>query len=223
MALIFTSKSGARLVFAPFYPTHTLTLGAFYQLYFSHIYYAVIYQAHPRPSLYNSFYTVHNDCGYKRPGRGEQAPSFAWFVFSWAVGRHMVMIAAMSLRLLGTSWGTYTFVCPSPFALSKILTFTLVQASAAFPENTLASFEAAIRDGSEGIESGISLFFRFPPPPLCILPISRIVTRSDALLSGHRFTRGASKSRAYLLLHSPCDLRYHIPDSEGLPGYNERD
>lgn len=28
------------------------------------------------------------------------------------------------------------------------------QASAAFPENTLASFEAAIRDGSEGIESG---------------------------------------------------------------------
>lgn len=28
------------------------------------------------------------------------------------------------------------------------------QASAAFPENTLASFERAIRDGSEGIESG---------------------------------------------------------------------
>lgn len=30
------------------------------------------------------------------------------------------------------------------------------QASAAFPENTLASFEAAIKDGAEGIESGIS-------------------------------------------------------------------
>lgn len=30
----------------------------------------------------------------------------------------------------------------------------ILQASAAFPENTLASFEAAIRDGSEGIESG---------------------------------------------------------------------
>jgi phosphatidylglycerol phospholipase C len=30
------------------------------------------------------------------------------------------------------------------------------QASAAYPENTLASFEAAIRDGAEGIESGIS-------------------------------------------------------------------
>lgn len=28
-------------------------------------------------------------------------------------------------------------------------------ASAAFPENTLASFEAAMRDGAEGIESGI--------------------------------------------------------------------
>ncbi|SCZ91876.1 BZ3500_MvSof-1268-A1-R1_Chr5-3g08192 [Microbotryum saponariae] len=31
-----------------------------------------------------------------------------------------------------------------------------VSASAAFPENTLASFEAAIRDGAEGIESGKS-------------------------------------------------------------------
>lgn len=31
-----------------------------------------------------------------------------------------------------------------------------IQASAAYPENTLASFEAAIRDGAEGIESGIS-------------------------------------------------------------------
>jgi hypothetical protein len=31
-----------------------------------------------------------------------------------------------------------------------------IQASAAYPENTLASFEAAISDGAEGIESGIS-------------------------------------------------------------------
>lgn len=31
-----------------------------------------------------------------------------------------------------------------------------IQASAAYPENTLASFQAAIRDGAEGIESGIS-------------------------------------------------------------------
>jgi phosphatidylglycerol phospholipase C len=31
-----------------------------------------------------------------------------------------------------------------------------MQASAVYPENTLASFEAAIRDGAEGIESGIS-------------------------------------------------------------------
>lgn len=30
----------------------------------------------------------------------------------------------------------------------------MVQASAAYPENTLASFEAALRDGAEGIESG---------------------------------------------------------------------
>lgn len=39
---------------------------------------------------------------------------------------------------------------PLPF-----LSFSpIAQASAAFPENTLASFEAAIRDGAEGIESG---------------------------------------------------------------------
>ena len=37
----------------------------------------------------------------------------------------------------------------------KFLTTIIIQASALFPENTLASFEAAIRDGSEGIESGI--------------------------------------------------------------------
>lgn len=29
------------------------------------------------------------------------------------------------------------------------------KASAAFPENTLASFERAFRDGAEGIESGV--------------------------------------------------------------------
>lgn len=39
------------------------------------------------------------------------------------------------------------------------------QASAAFPENTLASFEAAIRDGAEGIESGA-----FAPPPFPVPP-----------------------------------------------------
>ena len=31
----------------------------------------------------------------------------------------------------------------------------MTQASAALPENTLASFEAAIRDGAEGIETGM--------------------------------------------------------------------
>lgn len=36
------------------------------------------------------------------------------------------------------------------------LTRPHAQASATFPENTLASFEKAIRDGAEGIESGIS-------------------------------------------------------------------
>jgi glycerophosphoryl diester phosphodiesterase len=38
-----------------------------------------------------------------------------------------------------------------PLALLTMST----QASAAYPENTLSSFEAAIRDGAEGIESGI--------------------------------------------------------------------
>lgn len=32
---------------------------------------------------------------------------------------------------------------------------TILQASFALPENTLASFEAAIRDGAEGIETGM--------------------------------------------------------------------
>jgi Glycerophosphoryl diester phosphodiesterase family len=32
----------------------------------------------------------------------------------------------------------------------------LFKASSRFPENTLASFDAAIRDGAEGIESGNS-------------------------------------------------------------------
>lgn len=36
------------------------------------------------------------------------------------------------------------------------LEITHTQASAAFPENTLASFERAIRDGAEAIESGES-------------------------------------------------------------------
>jgi len=30
----------------------------------------------------------------------------------------------------------------------------MIQASAVYPENTVASFEAAMRDGAEGIESG---------------------------------------------------------------------
>ena len=40
------------------------------------------------------------------------------------------------------------------YATRNISIFTTKQASAAFPENTLASFERAIRDGSEGVESG---------------------------------------------------------------------
>jgi len=43
----------------------------------------------------------------------------------------------------------------APQYLPDLLTL-FIQASAAYPENTLASFEAAIRDGAEGIESGIS-------------------------------------------------------------------
>jgi hypothetical protein len=44
---------------------------------------------------------------------------------------------------------------PTPQYPPTLLTL-FVQASAAYPENTLASFQAAIRDGAEGIESGIS-------------------------------------------------------------------
>jgi hypothetical protein len=39
------------------------------------------------------------------------------------------------------------------------------KASARFPENTLASFEAAIRDGAEVIESGIFLVLATPFRP----------------------------------------------------------
>lgn len=57
-------------------------------------------------------------------------------------------------RMLPECWG-HRGVSDSlprrpPFVLTR------VQASASFPENTLASFEAAMRDGAEGIESGIS-------------------------------------------------------------------
>jgi len=55
--------------------------------------------------------------------------------------------------------------CPAPLGLASLLTMSnspkLPQcwghrgASAAFPENTLASFEAAFRDGAEGIESDV--------------------------------------------------------------------
>ncbi|KAF9000216.1 hypothetical protein BDQ17DRAFT_1359825 [Cyathus striatus] len=38
-------------------------------------------------------------------------------------------------------------------------------ASSRFPENTLASFEAAMRDGAEGIESGISHWRSHPCIP----------------------------------------------------------
>lgn len=48
------------------------------------------------------------------------------------------------------------------------LTNTTTQASSRFPENTLASFEAAMRDGAEGIESGISHNGVLPFTPVTI-------------------------------------------------------
>ena len=48
-----------------------------------------------------------------------------------------------------------TLILPHSIYLLALLTLS-IQASAAYPENSLASFEAAIRDGAEGIESGIS-------------------------------------------------------------------
>lgn len=53
-------------------------------------------------------------------------------------------------RLLGSPWSEHS---PSNHIL--LFVHSSVKASARFPENTLASFEAAIRDGAEGIESGI--------------------------------------------------------------------
>lgn len=65
--------------------------------------------------------------------------------------------------MLGSSWGTSLSYTARTFASTTRrtsctaagqLTASHTQASAAYPENTLASFEAAIRDGAEGIESG---------------------------------------------------------------------
>ncbi|KAG6919741.1 hypothetical protein DXG01_001575 [Tephrocybe rancida] len=53
-------------------------------------------------------------------------------------------------RLLGSPRGK-SAVVPS----GRNMTLTATQASSRFPENTLASFEAAIRDGAEGIESDV--------------------------------------------------------------------
>ena len=69
--------------------------------------------------------------------------------------RHTV--SAMSKSPLPECWGHRGVSCLTPPAPHEYpLTRPTLQASAAYPENTLASFEAAMRDGAEGIESGIS-------------------------------------------------------------------
>lgn len=58
-------------------------------------------------------------------------------------------------RLLPECWG-HRGVSTIVMTLNWHYVLTSDQASAAFPENTLASFEAAIRDGAECIESGMT-------------------------------------------------------------------
>ena len=61
-----------------------------------------------------------------------------------------------SARSLPECWGHRGVSCHRLDHVAQPLTRRHAQASATFPENTLASFEKAIRDGAEGIESGIS-------------------------------------------------------------------
>lgn len=75
------------------------------------------------------------------------------FNLTWCVLRRLWALFLSPrpwFRMLGSSWCTYSGV-----EVTDIQSTLLLQASAAYPENTLASFEAAIRDGAEGIESGI--------------------------------------------------------------------
>ncbi|SCV72746.1 BQ2448_4283 [Microbotryum intermedium] len=66
-----------------------------------------------------------------------------------------------------------------------------VSASAAFPENTLASFEAAIRDGAEGIESGKSRLWTRARTNVHITEDSEIVMFHDPHLD--RTTNGTGR------------------------------
>jgi hypothetical protein len=71
---------------------------------------------------------------------------------------YIICLTHYVLRLLGSPRREH------PTKLSTLLDVDITpKASARFPENTLASFEAAIRDGAEGIESGISLVLAHPP------------------------------------------------------------
>jgi glycerophosphoryl diester phosphodiesterase len=60
------------------------------------------------------------------------------------------------MPLMSECWGHrgVGYRCAPRYLLASLTLST--QASSAFPENTLAGFQAAIRDGAEGIESGIS-------------------------------------------------------------------
>lgn len=56
--------------------------------------------------------------------------------------------------MLGSPWCEYIKTDRRIYSFFFLTLKVLLQASAAFPENTIASFERAIRDGSEGLESG---------------------------------------------------------------------
>lgn len=80
-----------------------------------------------------------------------------------------------------------------------------VQASAAYPENTLASFEAAIRDGAEGIESGRCCLGALAPP---------LISRSQTSTS--RATTRSSCST------TPISVRLHLVLARGTDNRPDR-
>jgi hypothetical protein len=99
--------------------------------------------ARPYPPLLD--FSTHRH-GRSRSPRTQTEPEYT------AIGTHTA--------LLGSPRRTYSSPVHAhhnpPLELIKRCSRRLLdtQASAAFPENTLASFEAAIQDGAEGIETG---------------------------------------------------------------------
>ncbi|THH18212.1 hypothetical protein EW146_g2729, partial [Bondarzewia mesenterica] len=126
---------------------------------------AVTHEATPTPSLSGSEEGIRRREGSEN---GTETEEDEGMVLVGRPGARAGVARILSLSSL-TSSLPLTIRAPSPsststipfFSMSKPMSRVLPEcwghrgASAAFPENTLASFDAAIRDGAEGIESDV--------------------------------------------------------------------